>query len=224
MDGFTLAPTGLSGETGVGWAAFLDLGFIAQMLLILAVTLVLAAAIAYHPATRRRARTLDQLGAPKTLIVYALVGAIITIIVKTMPSMALVVFGIGGLLRFRTNVGDAEDTGRVILVTVIGLACGLELYVVAVLTTLISGALLFALERPSAMQVVIECAAPGELFEARSAYRGVLEAHGCTIFGEHKKTKKGRLTLVYRASDPGALETALDTLARERGDNLGFER
>ena len=30
-----------------------------------------------------------------------------------------VVFGIGGLMRFRTNVGEAKDTGRVILVTVV---------------------------------------------------------------------------------------------------------
>ena len=157
---------------GVGWEAFTDFAFIGQMLLILLVTLVLAGLLAYHPATRRSSSgSLDALDAPRTFLVYALVGAIITIIVKTMPSMALVVFGIGGLLRFRTNLGGAHDTGRIILVTVIGLACGLELYVVALLTTAIAYGLFFVLQEGPVTRLIVQCAEPDRLGAAGGEYR-----------------------------------------------------
>ena len=185
---------------GVGWAAFGDLAFIADMVLILAVAVALASAIAYHPVTRRKASTLAELEQPKTFIMYAMVGAIITIIVKTMPSMALVVFGIGGLLRFRTDVGEAKDTGRVILVTVIGLACGLELYVVAVLTTALAYLLVWLLERQSIERLIVQGVEAERMPEASANYLAALREVGCEIIGEDKRIKKsgGSLMVIYR--------------------------
>jgi hypothetical protein len=122
-------------EPGVGWAALRDIDFIGEMAMVLGLALVLAAVIAYHPTLRSRASTLAEIEQPKTFMMYSMIGALIAIVVKVQPSMALVVFGIGGLMRFRTDVGQAKDTGRVILVTVVGLSCGLELYVVALLAT-----------------------------------------------------------------------------------------
>ena len=66
---------------------------------------------------------------------YALVGAVTAKIVEANSAMAFVVFGIGGLMRFRTDVGPAKDTGRVILTAVVGVCCGLKLLVVAVRAT-----------------------------------------------------------------------------------------
>ena len=95
----------------------------------------LGAVIAYHPRTRAKASTLPELEQPKTFIMYALVGAVIAKIVEANSAMAFVVFGIGGLMRFRTDVGPAKDTGRVILTAVVGVCCGLKLLVVAVMAT-----------------------------------------------------------------------------------------
>lgn len=183
---------------GVGWQAFGDIAFIAQMLVVLAVAISLAATIAYHPSTRRKATTLEDFEQPKTFIIYAMVGAIITIVVKTMPSMALVVFGIGGLLRFRTNAGEAKDTGRVILVTVIGLACGLELYVVAVLTAVLAWLLIFALEQRSVERVVVQGLDAAGMQRAAVAYVGALRELGCTIVGEDRRANKGSLAITFR--------------------------
>ncbi|PRQ05024.1 hypothetical protein ENSA5_04500 [Enhygromyxa salina] len=211
---------------GIGWQAFLDLGFITSVLLILAAAVALAGVIAYHPTTRAKASTIEEIEQPKTFIMYSLVGAIIAIIVKVQPSMALVVFGIGGLMRFRTNVGQAKDTGRVILVTVIGLSCGLELYIVAVLTTVIAWALIFVLERQSIERVVVQGLDKDSIQRASDAYVGVLRGCGCAVIGEQKRVNKGSLAIIYRAPrgfDRGALERGFAEIPEDARGTISWE-
>jgi hypothetical protein len=184
---------------GIGWEAFTDLEFIGEMLMVLAIATVLAAAIAYHPTARGRATTVAQLEQPKTFLFYAMIGAILTIIVKTMPNMALVVFGIGGLMRFRTEVGEAKDTGRVILVTVIGLACGLELYVIAVLTTALAWVLIFTLDRSSIECLVIQGLDAAGIARASNDYSEALRGLRCKIIGEDRRANKGSVAIVFKA-------------------------
>ncbi len=189
---------GLS-EPGLGWAAFRELDFIAEMAMVLGLAIGLAAVIAYHPILRSRATTLAEIEQPKTFILYSMIGALIAIIVKVQPSMALVVFGIGGLMRFRTDVGQAKDTGRVILVTVVGLSCGLELYVVAVLATVLAWLLIFVLDSRPVECVVVQGLTTATLSPASEAYLAALRELGCTIVSADMRVKKGSLTILYRA-------------------------
>ncbi len=193
-------------HAGVGWQAFADLERLAQMLVVLIFAVILAAVIAYHPTSRAKASTLEQIEQPKTLMMYAMVGALIATIVRVQPSMALVVFGIGGLMRFRTDVGEAKDTGRVILTTVVGLCCGLELYVVAVLATALAWVLIFALERRSVGRVVVQGLAKERIDAATQAHLEILRELDCTILGEDKRVHKAHVAIIYRA--PASLERA----------------
>jgi hypothetical protein len=186
-------------EQAVGWSAFLDLDFIGQMAIVLALAIALAALLAFHPTLRGKASTREEIEQPKTFLMYSMVGALIAIIVKVQPSMALVVFGIGGLMRFRTDVGQAKDTGRVILVTVIGLSCGLELYVVAVLATLLAWLLIFALDSRSVECLVVQGLDKDTVQRACEAHVASLRELGCTIVGEEKRIKKGSVAILYRA-------------------------
>jgi hypothetical protein len=206
-----LAGSGLAAlaEAGVGWQAFTDLEWITQTLLLLFVAVLLATAIAYHPTARAKASTLEQLEQPKTFMMYAMVGALVAIIVKVQPSMALVVFGIGGLMRFRTDVGEAKDTGRVILVTVIGLCCGLELYVVALLATVLAWVLIFVLERRTVGRVVVQGLEKQRMDAAAEAHARVLRSLGCTVLGEQRRVDKASVAIIYRAPagiDRGRIE------------------
>ncbi|MEE3231085.1 MAG: hypothetical protein VX272_08595, partial [Planctomycetota bacterium] len=115
------------GDLREGWENFGNIVYIVDVSLMLLLSIILAAVIAYHPSTRRKASNITEFEQPKTFLMYAMVGALIAQLVQTYPPMALVIFGIGGLLRFRTVVGEAKDTGRVILVTVVGLCCGLKI-------------------------------------------------------------------------------------------------
>jgi hypothetical protein len=60
---------------------------------------------------------------PRPFLMYSMVAAIVALIVEVQPAMAFVIFGIGGLLRFRTDgrrrqgdrPRDPGDRGRPVL-------------------------------------------------------------------------------------------------------------
>jgi len=92
---------------------------------------VLASLLAFHPRSTRRRDMLEASEERKTLVVLGMIGAVVASLVLIDQTMAFVIFGIGGLIRFRTVVGNSHMTGRAILVVVIGLACGLSQYATA---------------------------------------------------------------------------------------------
>ncbi len=211
--GFTAGPS--PSTHGLGWSGFSDLDLVMTMVTVLVMSLLLASVIAYHPALQGRAQTLEDFEQPKTLIMYAVVGAVIAVIVRAQPNMALVVFGIGGLLRFRTNVGEAKDTGRVILVTVVGLCCGLQLYVVATLATLFGWVLIGLLEWRAPRRLTIQALDAKNIEAAAERHAQALRDAGVDLLGVQMNVRRGVLTLLYRArgSTPSdALKQQLDQI------------
>lgn len=97
---------------------------------------VLASFLAFHPRATRRRDMLEANEERKTLVVLGMIGAVVSSLVLIDQTMAFVIFGIGGLIRFRTVIGNPHMTGRAILVVVIGLACGLSQYATALVVAL----------------------------------------------------------------------------------------
>ncbi|MES1157478.1 MAG: hypothetical protein ABUL67_00135 [Haliangium ochraceum] len=197
------------------------------MVIVLLLALALGAVIAYHPSTRRRLSTLEQFEQPKTLLLYAVVAAVVAQIVQVQPAMAFVIFGIGGLLRFRTMVGDAKDTGRVILVTVVGLCCGLKIYIVAVPATVIGWILIYLLEQQIAGIIRISGVAEQAMLESNRLHRGLIEKAGCKIIGEQTKFIKREFAYVVKAPptlDRDALQAQFDALSTELRGVVDWER
>jgi hypothetical protein len=182
-----------------GWSNFAHGWLILDMVLVLLFALVLGAVIAYHPTTRRRATSLEVFEQPKTVMMYSMVAAMVALIVQVEPAMAFVIFGIGGLLRFRTMVGDAKDTGRVILVTVIGLCCGLKIFLVAVPATVIGWVLVYYLERETAGIIRVSGVSEVEIYDAVRAYRQAIAERGCSIIGEQTKFIRREFMFVVKA-------------------------
>ena len=122
--------------TGTGWSAFGDV----DMLVGFAGALLLASALGWVLAwSPRQTRYLERMSGAATstvMVLYAVVGATIgALVTQYGMGVGLVVFGIGGLTRFRSNVGTPESTGRLISATLVGLCAGLELPHVAVSAT-----------------------------------------------------------------------------------------
>jgi hypothetical protein len=210
-----------------GWASFAEGWLLLDMVLVLTLALALGAIIAYHPATRRRLTTLEHFEQPKTLLMYAVVAAVVALIVEVQPAMAFVIFGIGGLLRFRTMVGEAKDTGRVILVTVVGLCCGLKIYIVAVPATLIGWLLIYALEQQIAGIIRVSGVGEQQMHDATRAYRGMIAAAGCKIIGEQTKFIKREFAFVVKAPptlDRDRLQAQFDSLSPEVRGVVDWER
>jgi hypothetical protein len=113
-----------------------DIGFLSSALPTPTLAAILGAIIAYHPRYRKTTDILEEIEVPKVYIMYAVIGSIIGILVVKYGLIAgFVLFGIGGLMRFRAVLQSASVTDQEIFVTLIGLACGLDLPHVAVLAT-----------------------------------------------------------------------------------------
>jgi hypothetical protein len=181
------------------WQGFANIWLMADMALVLGVAVLLGAIIAYHPASRRKAASLDELEHPKTFMMYAMIGAVIGVVVSAYPVMGPVIFGIGGLLRFRTNVGPAKDTGRVILAVIVGVSAGLKLMVMAVLATACGWLLIWVLERNNFGRLQVRSLTAETIPRAAEAYRQLLLRAGCRIVGERKRFTKGMVSFVFTA-------------------------
>jgi hypothetical protein len=185
-------------------AEFTDWKVLVGILGVLSLAAILGIIIAYHPRTYGKALTLEEAEQPKIFIMYAVVGAIIGQVVKAHPEMALVFFGIGGLLRFRTDVGPAKDTGRVILVTCLGLSCGLMLFVVSIIGTAFGWIVIWLLEGKVSHRVLVKGLDPTVLAKSAEAYEEVLRENGLHIMSKKMNFVKNQVAFIFRA--PGKID------------------
>ena len=182
-----------------GWGGFRDLHFMADSIGALLLATALGAVIAYHPTAPRTIDRLQEAEMPKVYIMYAFIGAVIGVTVREFGMViGLVVFGIGGLIRFRTDTDSSRETGRLITVTLAGLIAGLGLPHFAVITTAFAFVLVYVFDSNPACRVKIEQLPPGRLAECADVYRGVLRDKGCRILTEHKVFGKDRVEFVFR--------------------------
>jgi len=198
-----------------GWQGFTDFIFLGQAFLTLTLAAVLGAVIAYHPRYTRAADTLEELEAPKIYILYAVIGALSGImVVKYGLIIGFVLFGIGGLIRFRTVLRSAHITGHVILVTLIGLLSGLDMPHIAVLATFFGFVLIYVLHARITYLIDIRALSQELVAEAAVAYRSVLEQQGCRVLSEKKNPEKGRCSFIFSVTPSitrGHLEDALES-------------
>jgi hypothetical protein len=98
------------------------------------VVLAVSSAIVFHPVRIRARRNVRDLELPRLFLMYGLIGMAIGFLVLQYGAViGFVIFGIGGLLRFRTVIRNSTNTVEVILVTLLGLCVGLNLQHIAIL-------------------------------------------------------------------------------------------
>lgn len=207
----------------VGWRGFLDFAYILESLASLVLATALGALIAFHPMTARTVDTLEETELPKVYIMYALIGAVVGVtVLKYGLVVGFVVFGLGGLMRFRTNTTSTRDTGRLILVTLIGLICGLNLPHFAVLAALFAFVLIYFFDANPTCRVVIEDLAEKRVGPAGEAYAKALAGLGCKILSSKASLARGRVELVFR-SRAHSLQQVREALGAQVPPNLRGE-
>ena len=183
---------------GPGWSALAEPGRWLNYAIILLLASCSGAALAYHPVYRRGPLHVADIEQRKTMMVYAAVGALIAVICATNASMAFVIFGIGGLMRFRTDLGASKHTGNTIIATLIGLCWGLGLQLVALFATGFFWCLIYWLERDRLYEVTIGGLKVELMNESAGNYRRLLESGGAVITAHDKSFKRGEMTFVFR--------------------------
>ena len=207
----------------LGWSGLFDMRFILNSLGILLLATLLGALIGYHPATKRTIDKLHEADMPHVYVMYAVIGAIIGVAVREFGTVVgVVVFGIGGLIRFRSSTDSTRDTVRLIIVTLAGLIAGLGLLHFAVMISLFAFVLIYFFDTSPPFRIRVEGLPKGRTLDCAGAYREVLKAHGCSIISEHRSAEKERVEFVFRLprrSTRERLNAELCAIAAElRGD------
>jgi len=207
----------------LGWAGFLDTRFILNSLGILLLATLLGALIGYHPATRRTIDKLHEADMPHVYVMYSVIGAVIGVAVREFGMViGVVVFGIGGLIRFRSSTDSTRDTVRLIIVTLAGLIAGLGLLHFAVIITMFAFALIYVFDASPPFRIKIEGLPKARTAESAAAYRGTLKGQGCWIISEHRSAERERVEFVFRLSRRCSRER-LDAELRNIAEDLRGE-
>src|SRR5438477_7379596 len=129
--------------------------FILRLFLSLTLAVGCAWAIAWHPRRPSLMDPLSDFEERKALILLGMVGAVVAELSGTSSTLAFVIFGIGALLRFRTLLDNPKLTGKAITVVVVGLACGMGSWAMAVFVTAFTWLLVFWLASHASCRVRI---------------------------------------------------------------------
>jgi hypothetical protein len=161
--------------------------YVTDLVLGLGSAIVVALALT---ATPRRAVRYDPVAAAeqrKATVICALIGCIAAELVQASEQfllgaeIALVLFGIGGLVRFRTLFDDAGQTGVAIIATVLGLACGMSEYSLAALALVIVFLVNWWMNSVAVVLVRVKVRKHADLAQVQAATTGILQDQGFSV-------------------------------------------
>ena len=120
----------------------------AEMMVRALLSLPFAAVCGAVLAFRPRARGTPQRSASviQTQIVLAVVGSVVMLIVGSSLARAFGIVGVASLIRYRAKIDDPKDATVMLASLSLGLACGVELYGLAVFATLFTLIVLWIVE------------------------------------------------------------------------------
>jgi hypothetical protein len=183
--------------------------FILRLFLSLSLAVGCAYAIAWHPRRASLADPLADLEERKALILLGVVGAVVAELSGTSQTLAFVIFGIGALLRFRTLLDNPKLTGKAIMVVVVGLACGMGSWAMAVFVTAFAWVLVYWLDSHSSCRVRIRLDDGEDPKPVFGTVQSLLVSHKCRLQSSALYEDKGQMVfLLYIPSgvDPRQLE------------------
>ncbi len=183
--------------------------FILRLFLSLGLAVGCAWVIAWHPRRASLKDPLADLEERKALILLGVVGAVIAELSGTNQTLAFVIFGIGALLRFRTLLGNPKLTGKAIMIVVVGLACGMGSWAMAVFVTGFSWLLLYWLDSHSSCRVRIRLDDEEDPKPVFGMVQSLLVSHKCRLQSSSLYEDKGQMVfLLYIPTgvDPRQLE------------------
>ena len=192
--------------------------FILRIFLSLTLAVGCAWVIAWHPRRVSLHDPLADLEERKALILLGVVGAVIAELSGTSQTLAFVIFGIGALLRFRTLLGNPKLTGKAIMIVVVGLACGMGSWAMAVFVTGFTWLLLFWLDSHTSCRVRIRLDDVEDPKPVFGMVQSLLVSHKCRLQSSSLYEDKGQMVfLLYIPTgvDPGELEAEVRSKLRK---------
>src|SRR6059058_860782 len=170
--------------------------FILRLFLSLSLAVGCAYAIAWHPRRASLADPLADLEERKALILLGVVGAVVAELSGSSQTLAFVIFGIGALLRFRTVLDNPKLVGKAITVVVVGLACGMGSWAMAVFVTIFSWLLVFWLDSHASCRIRIRLEDDVDPQPIFGMVQSLLVSHHCRLQSSALYEDKGQMVFI----------------------------
>ena len=214
-----MAKVGTTDPKGDSWQAiqhsieqFAHPEFMLRLFLSLGLAVACAWAIAWHPRRSSLTNPLADLEERKTLILLGMVGAIVAELSGSSQTLAFVIFGIGALLRFRTVLDNPKLVGKAITVVVVGLACGMGSWAMAVFVTIFSWLLVFWLDSHASCRIRIRLEDDVDPQPIFGMVQSLLVSHHCRLQSSALYEDKGQMVFILyipAGIDPRKLEAEM---------------
>lgn len=202
MDGWAVVTSSLSLFNHPPYVVDLLIGFGLAIVMALALTTMPKSLVPRDPVAAVEERNGG--------LIVALVGCLAAELVQSSEQLALgaeialVLFGIGGLIRFRTVFGDPRRTGLMILITILGLCCGVSQYALAVLAFVVIWFVRYFLLSNMTLVVQVRPRKAADMEQVRTAATTIVANRGVTV--RNSSVRRGGRTLELHASCRGALD------------------
>lgn len=216
------APTQTSAQFFHSFHEFTHGWFVLSLLCGLSLAVGCSWLLAMHPLRGSKSDPVGDLLDRRTLMLVGLIGAVATELVRVEPVMAFVMFGIGGLIRFRTVMQSPGITAKAIICVAIGLACGLGQYATAVFVTAFAWGLLYLMGMRVGVRFRIRVESESALNEAVAIAAEVLRQHRARIILTEVDAAKRRVdfhAMIPQHERPAEVARMVRTrLPRSAGD------
>jgi hypothetical protein len=117
---------------------------VARAVIALPLAAGLGAVLAFRP--RRRGTPARSAPVIQTQIILSVVGAVVMLIVGSSLARAFGIVGVASLIRYRAKIDDPKDAVVMLTTLSVGLCCGVELYGLALFSTIFILAILWVVE------------------------------------------------------------------------------
>jgi uncharacterized membrane protein YhiD involved in acid resistance len=180
-----------------------QVGDILQGLIALPLAAALGAVLAFRP--RRRGTPPRSAPVIQTQIILSVVGAVVMLVVGASLARAFGIVGAANLIRYRAKIDDPKDAVVMLSTLSLGLACGVELYGLAIFATLFILAVLWGVEslepeRRKRFELTVATSDPAT---QRAAIEAILRRHRV----DFELRSAGDRELVYQTELPLELRT-----------------
>lgn len=142
---------------GRGWAQLANLDEMLEFALALVETVILTAALAFHPINRACWTHAEGMNLQKGMFLFALIGMMTGfLVIHHGYLIGFVIFGIGSLFRFRMDASSIPDTAQLVIAALIGLAAGLDLPVMAAIATAAAWGIVYVFGRTNRLALEVK--------------------------------------------------------------------
>ncbi len=211
-DGTLTMPTRIT-VRDIGWSQITNTDELADFLLSVVETLVFVACFAFHPRGNTLRQDSQSWVVQASMFLFGLIGMFVGFLVTHHGYLiGFVIFGLGSLFRFRMASNSLVDGALLIMVTLVGLAVGLNLPVMALVATLAGCVTLWFVTVRKTTVVELKFHDDDALRDALGPVQEAFKSKGFKIVSTRKNDFKPVVEYVLSHSDvdaaskvPGAL-------------------